>query len=151
MLKKYDYNRIDKGEFFKASCYRKLRKNLDPIQVVTALKELTGVDFTNVDKPAKQKLKLYKPFGYNCIKIRIMEDCLRVRDFSFFNSQIRITEDDKIVFEFTNLGEPRNHCIIADKTDIYFNTHGYLVLNVKGPVYYADGTRRYEGRRTDIY
>lgn len=151
-MKKFDYNKINKDEFFKAPCYVKVASKVLSKDLVKRIKDITDVDFTNVDKEAKQKLKTCKPshiLEKPIYRIRVFEDCLRVRDYSVFNCKL-VEKENEVHFEFTDLGEPRNHCIIKDRSDIYIHSNGLLCINVFGPVYYADGTRRYQNRRTDM-
>lgn len=147
------YNGVDVNNFFKAPIYMKLAKDVKPHEIITKLKEITGVDFSNMTSEEKQRAKkaTIKHHGkITKFKIRIFEKGLRVRDFSFFNCEIHKLEDENIIFKFTNLGEERNEVIISSKSDIYFCKSGFICIDVDGPVYFADGTRRYENRRDDI-
>lgn len=151
-MKKFDYSKINKDEFFKAPCYAKLASKVLANELIDKIKYITGVDFTNVDKDAKLKLKNCKPspiLEKSIYRIRVFEDCLRVRDYSVYNCKL-VQRENGVYFEFTDLGEERNHCIISDRSDIYVHSSGLLCINVFGPVYYADGTRRYQNRRTDM-
>lgn len=151
-MEKFDYSMINKDEFFKAPVYFKKGSKVLPTDLVKCLKTITGVDFSNITKESKKLLKDCKPhtkMKKSIYRIRIFEDCLRVRDYSVYNCKI-VQGENKVTFEFTDLGEERNHCIIADRSDVYLHTNGLICINVHGPVYYADGTRRYQNRRNDI-
>lgn len=115
----------------------------------------------NVDKGYKEKVVIYDDISYeelkeaieeenalnlNLFRVRIFETNLRVTDFSFCNCVIDDLED-RILFKFSFKGHPLNW--------VYFNSNSELIVNnknntievkVKGPVYWADGTRRYDNR-----
>lgn len=79
----------------------------------------------------------------NFTKFRIFENRLRVRDFSFCNLVLELT-DDFIKFKFRFKGLPSNWIHFSDNSDVIFNfRRKHIEIRVMGPVYYEDGTRRY--------
>ena len=83
-------------------------------------------------------------------KFRIFEDRLRVRDFSFCNLVLELT-DDYIKFKFRFKGLPSNWLHFSDNSDIIFNyRRKHIEIRVFGEVYYEDGTRRYDQEFEDI-
>jgi len=86
----------------------------------------------------------------NFTKFRIFEDKLRVRDFSFCNLVLELT-DDFIKFKFRFKGLTSNWVHFSDNCDIIFNYRRKLIeLRVFGEVYYEDNTRRYDQEFEDI-
>ena len=80
----------------------------------------------------------------NFTKFRIFEDRLRVRDFSFCNSLLELT-DDFIKFKFRFKGLPSNWIHFSDNSDIIYNyRRKHIEIRVMGEVFYEDNTRRYD-------
>ncbi len=82
-------------------------------------------------------------------KIRIFEgDQFRVRDFSVCNCKMSYEDEERVVFRFDFKGDPINWVYFVDNCDVGTRPGRNLIeVRVQGPVYWADGTRRYEGRQ----
>jgi len=80
------------------------------------------------------------------VKYRIFENNLRVRDFSLINCKLEYL-DNRLYFRFSFRGDPDNEVYIENnvKCDIVLNhPRGLILIYCDGPVYWADGTRRYD-------
>ena len=132
---------------FNKDNFKLMKRNVPFNQLKEELKKITNTSLN------KMELKYYKPFKEMkkpCYRFRIYENKLRIRDFSFFNFKI-VTENDIVEFQFTNKGEERNHVLFSDECDIYIDTKScFISIDVHGYVWYKDGTRKYQNRRSDM-
>jgi len=83
------------------------------------------------------------------IKIRLFEgNRKRVRDFSFINLVNETdTDNNRLWFKFRFKGDPENwvYFDLDLECNIILNhPRGLILVYVNGPIYYKDGTRRYE-------
>lgn len=129
---------------FKESLKRKPNQRLCEVNkhIKTKVDICKGVNYEDV----KDIILEAHDYDINLYRIRIFESNLRVTDFSLCNCIIEELED-RILFRFSFKGHPLNWVYFNSNSSITINNKNNTIeLKVDGPVYWADGSRRYDNR-----
>lgn len=96
--------------------------------------------------PNPRDIKKCKPY----FTFSILQNGLRIRNFSFFNFYIKNYDDGIVEFQMPNSGHMVNWVHFNSPCDIIFDdNNSHIIIDVQGKVFYKDGTCKYD-RRDDL-